>query len=335
MIPFAQRLQPAIAGPVFERDEYYTWCPSVVEDDNVRYHMFASTWPKTFPFMLSYPINSHVIRAESDNPAGPFEFKEIVLGDRGEAFWDGRATHNPQVHRIGDCYVLFYIGTTFPGRRPGTLEQVRTMKDIAYDKFRIGYAVADRPEGPWQRLDAPALDVRPEKWDSSITTNPAVCVCADGSLLMIYRSNTMQGCRLGIARAAALGEPFERLCDEPILTDLHLEDPFLWQDPQTGRFQMIAKDLSGKATGEFHAGVHASSEDGIHWSLAAEPQAYSRTLTYADGRRREVGHLERPYILFRNGEPAMLYFATAIPEGPFIKIDDVNRHTWITGVPLG
>lgn len=242
------------------------------------------------------------------------------------------------MHRVGDKLALFYIGTTYPCPHPATPEEVAAAEDrrgAAYDNFRIGCAIADRPEGPWERADAPALDVRADHWDSTITTNPAVCVCGDGSLLMIYRSNTAHGCRVGVARAAALREPFERVRDEPILTDLHLEDPFLWQDPATGQFQMIAKDLSGKATGEFHAGVHALSSDGVHWQLAPEPKAYSRNLTYRDSLPRQTGHLERPFVLFdENGEPSMLYFATARPEGPFIKIDDQNDHTWITGVPL-
>jgi len=287
--------------------------------------------------MRSYPLRSQTIRAEAESPEGPFVFREVVLDERGSSFWDGRATHNPQVHRIGDTFALFYIGTTYPESPPQTVDELNAAEDVrvrAYDAFRIGCAVADDPRGPWQRSSEPVLNVRPGEWDASIVTNPAVCVCADDSLLMIYRSNTPQGCRLGVARAAGLGQPFERLTDGPILENLHLEDPFIWQNRETGTFEMIAKDLSGKATGEVHAGAHALSTDGIHWNPASEAKAYSRSLRYTDGVQRPVGHLERPYVYFEKGVPSMLYFATAQPEGAFAKIDHLNKHTWITGVPL-
>jgi hypothetical protein len=103
---------------------------------------------------------------------------------------------------------LFYIGTTFEGERPRTCEELSRsapLVEAAYSRFRIGCATTPAPEGPWTRLDQPALDIRPDRWDASITTNPSVCVCTDGSVLMIYRSNTPQGCRLGIARANVQG----------------------------------------------------------------------------------------------------------------------------------
>jgi hypothetical protein len=337
--PFSARIRSALPQPVFEREDHYVWCPSVVRDDHGRYHLFASSWPKTLPFMASYPLNSRVVRAVADRPEGPFVYQEDALSDRGSRYWDGRALHNPQVHRIGNRFVLFYIGTTFEGDRPRTREELSRsaqLVEAAYNRFRIGCATAPSPEGPWTRLDEPVLDIRPGRWDTTITTNPSVCVCVDGSLLMIYRSNTPRGCRLGIALAAGLGDPFERLSDEPILTGMSLEDPFIWQDRTTGIFEMIAKDLSGRVCGEFHAGVHAVSHDGVHWKAAPEPKAYSRALRYADGSIRTVGHLERPFILFdENVSPVMLYFATTVPEGAFGSIDAVNKHTWITGVPLG
>jgi hypothetical protein len=287
--------------------------------------------------MSSYPLCSQVIRAEADCPEGPFVFRQVILPERGAGFWDGRATHNPQVHRVGDRYALFYIGTTFEGSRPGSPEELQARREMiarAYGGLRVGCALADSPDGPWERLDRPILDVRPGKWDATITTNPAVCVCADGTLLMLYRSNTPSGCRLGVARGKRLGDPFERVCDGPILADLHIEDPFVWQDRASGRFEMIAKDLSGRSTGELDAGVHAISDDGVDWRLAPEPKAYSRTLEMADGTRQTLGHLERPYILFRKGKMHMLYLATARAEGPFKQIECRMEETWITAIPL-
>ena len=46
---------------------------------------------------------------------------------------------------------------------------------------------------------------------------------------------------------------------------------------------MIAKDQEGGITGEKHAGVHATSVDGINWTVSDPPKAYSRRLAWDDG----------------------------------------------------
>ena len=48
------------------------------------------------------------------------------------------------------------------------------------------------------------------------------------------------------------------------------------------------------------------SENGVDWDYAPDRLAYSRTLSFTDGVRREVYHLERPNILFDGGRPVGL-----------------------------
>jgi hypothetical protein len=81
--PFSTRIRPALPEPVFQREDHYVWCPSVVRDDRGRYHLFASSWPKTLPFMASYPLSSRIVRAVANRPEGPFIYQEDALGDRG------------------------------------------------------------------------------------------------------------------------------------------------------------------------------------------------------------------------------------------------------------
>jgi hypothetical protein len=248
-------------------------------------------------------------------------------------YWDGQMTHNPTIHKSGDKYLLFYIGATYDGLHPkaedlaaGTVPWPKN----SYSTIRIGLAVSNSVFGPWIRRDAPILVPRPKKWDSEIVTNPAACVHEDGSILLIYRSNTPNGLRLGIAKAAHHEDKFERLCDEPILIfeKGFVEDPYLWRNRD--HYELIAKDMTGDLCGEMHAGIHATSRDAINWRLSDPPKAYSRHVLWNDGTITVQGCLERPQLLIENGRPTHLFAATGDGPGGFEKV----TRTWNMVIPL-
>lgn len=309
------------------------WCGSVVRDDDGRYHMFASRWPRELPFFDGYRCYSEIVRAVADTPVGPFRYVETVLPARGEQFWDGQMTHNPAICRIDGKYVLFYLGSTYRGPRPTREElAVKNCRQAMESSvnYCIGMAIADRVEGPWQRLDEPVLRPRPGKWDQNVVTNPAPCVREDGSILLYYRSNTPAGLRLGVAGAQRLGAPFERLLDEPVIhfPSGHVEDPFVWWNGQ--HFEMIAKDMTGEITGERGAGVRAVSSDGLHFDLADPVKAYSLRVRWDDGSATTQAHLERPSLLIENGKPVCLYAATGVGEYGFT----FRETTWNVAIPI-
>lgn len=328
------RLLPAPRRGGFAMEEYWVWCGSVIRGEDSQYHMFASRWPRELVFFTGYQVASEIVHAVATTPVGPYEFVEVVLGDRGEAFWDGRVTHNPSVVRVGDRYLLFYIGGTYRGARPSADEIADGDHPRAagcYRSFQIGMAQAPSPNGPWQRSDQPVLSPRPGKWDAAIVTNPAPCAAPDGSLLLYYRSNTPNGCRLGVACAAAPGEPFRRLRDDPILQPSGkrgIEDPFVWWSGS--RYELIAKDLTGELTGELHAGVQAQSADGVDWIIPAAAMAYSRQVLWDDGATTVQGSFERPQLLIEDGSPTHLFAATADGPGGFSKA----TRTWNMVIPL-
>ena len=70
--------------------------------------MFASRWPKKFPMHPGWLIASEVVRTSCDTPDGKYQFEEVVLPARGAQYWDGRATHGPQITKIRNRYVLYY-----------------------------------------------------------------------------------------------------------------------------------------------------------------------------------------------------------------------------------
>jgi hypothetical protein len=319
-------------GGGFRMDGYWVWCGSVIKAEDGKYHMFASRWPRDITFHPGWMTNSEVVRAVSDTPLGPYTFKEVVLPPRGPEYWDGRATHNPSIQRHGDTYVLFYMGSTNPiGVAPRnekfSLDDPRAT--VGRANKRIGVATAKSINGPWTRYDEPVLQTKPGTFYSFLTSNPAPVIHEDGSVLLMFKSRRYKpdgkhsGQMLGVARAPHYLGPYKVIGDEPTFGPDKMgevEDPFVWQTPDGG-YQMIAKDMSGKLVGEKHAGIHALSTDGVHWELAPQPKAWSRTLRFDDGSTQTMGQLERPFLLLdETGVPQFLFAASGDGPGGFANM---------------
>lgn len=333
--PFIERLLPAPVGGGFMQDDHWVWCGSAIRGEDARFHLFAARWPKALPFFAGYLTHSEVVRAVADTPEGPYAFQEVVLPARGSEHWDGQMTHNPTIHRVGDTYLLYYIGATYAGEKPEAAEVQRLGRRLpqcqeCYPNIRIGLATASSVYGPWTRAEAPILRTRPGKWDSSVVTNPAPCVRDDGSVLLYYRSNTPEGMRLGLAGAEHYAGPYRRLAEDPVLRfDAgEVEDPFVWWNGD--QYELIAKDMRGEICGEDGAGVHAHSGDGMAWALSDPPKAYSRRVRWGDGTVTEQGALERPQLLLQEGRPTHLFAAAGDGPGGF----DHCTRTWNLVIPL-
>lgn len=338
---FNSKMLPAPVGGGFEMDGYWTWCGSVVQGEDGKYHMFASRWSKALSFKPHWLTNSEVVRAVADKPEGPYTFQEVVLPPRGAEYWDGMMTHNPSIHKSGSTYLLYYTGTTYSGSMPdaehqeplGLSEKARE----ARRNQRIGLAVSKSVYGPWVRPNEPVLQVRPGRWDALMTTNPAPCMLPDGSVLLIYKSTAAEGekLRLGAARAVSFDSPYLRVKQEPIFdfaaSGDHVEDPFVWHNGL--HFELIMKDMNGGICGEKFGGVHAASPDGVNWIISEPPLAYSRTVRWDDGSVTVQGHLERPQMLIRDGKPTHFIAATANGTSVFDKQHPSTR-AWTIVIPL-
>lgn len=340
-----ERMLPAPVNGGFQMEGYWVWCGSVIRAEDGRYHMFASRWPKRYPMHPGWLIASEVVRAVSDRPEGPYQFEEVVLPARGAEYWDGRATHNPHIMRWNNQYILYYTGITHPFRELRedeelTLEDCRTI--VARSNKRIGVAIADRITGPWKRLDEPVLKTRPGFFDSFLVSNPAPCVSEDGRIHLVYKSRAyhkppypefLHGkMEFGIAEADRPEGPYDRRSEKPLFEDpdIHFEDPFIWKDEDG--YNMIAKDMNGNVCGEKFGGLFASSSDGVHWSFRKDFLMYSRRVLWDNGKIREMGNLERPFLLFEDGKPAYAFFATS--DG-FNQQGFVNcTKTWNMVIPL-
>ncbi len=324
-----ERMLPAPVGGGFAMEGYWVWCGSVIQGEDGRYHMFASRWPMDYPMHPGWMVASEIVRAVADTPVGPYKFQEVVLPARGAEYWDGRSTHNPLIMRADDGYVLYYMGSTHPFPDPANPSAMRHEDDltvVARANKRIGVATAKSIFGPWQRSDTPLLCPRPGCFDNFFTSNPTVCIDRNGSATMIYKTRTyarppypafLHGkMSFGVAKSKSCTSGFKQMLDAPLFSGdgyleagFEVEDPFIWLDRDG--YNLMAKDMNGRICGEAQGGVHATSADGISWKLEKNKLFYSRHVLWDDGKVREMGNLERPFLLIEGGRPTHVFFATS------------------------
>jgi hypothetical protein len=328
---FQSHLKKAPVNGGFKMDDYWVWCGSSIKGNDGKYHLFASRWPKKYPFMEGYVFYSEVVHALSDKPEGPYVFHDVALSQRGEEYWDGRMTHNPSIIKYKDTYYLYYIGSTFEGEGP-SVDSLKNIKHIyqttSYKNIKIGVAKSKSLYGPWERK-SPIIEPQPHGFDSVVTTNPAPCLMDNGEVYLVYRTFIRGGIghRLGITKAAHPDSAYNRVIQEPIAT-AQVEDPFIWQTK--GKFYIIAKDMTGEITGEKHAGVFLIANDLTKWSLGKNPKAYSRKVFWDNGDITTQGSLERPHLLIEDGIPKFLFAATADGSGGFTNANN----TWNMVIPI-
>ncbi len=339
--PFIKRIQavPVLGG--FKMQDYYVWCASAILGEDGKYHMFASCWEKELGFGANWLFNCKIAHAISTEPQGPYKFSSFVFERRHKSYFDAMNQHNPCIKYHDGTYYLYYFGTTYGGDVPTAATEITAERFVeVWNKKRIGVATSKSVYGPWVRPEKPLLEPRDcSFWDCTCTTNPCVAILPGGKTYMIYKSRS--GCerplQLGVAVADSPNGKFERLTNEPIFKfenpKQFVEDPFIWY--KDGKFSLLMKDdfrdESGGITGEWGAGIYAESDDCINWKIAQNPKAYSRKLLWDDGTVTVQNHLERPNLLFSNGEPTHLFAATGSGDKPW----HFNDVTWNVCIPLG
>lgn len=337
---FIERLGPSTKNGGFALDDHWVWDGSAIKGEDGRYHLFSSRWPKSYLMHPGWTFHSEIVHAISDTPEGPYRFEKVVFAKREAPFFDSRMTHNPTIHRHGDTFLLFYTGVGYAEdlSDPATIRAIAGDKDWYaryWNRKRIGLATSSSIHGPWKRPDAPILESVVGGWDETITSNPAPCVMADGSVYLIYKSNRLdQSVRgpfsLGLAHAKHWSGPFTRRSSSPLFAG-NVEDPYLWH--QDGVFHAIMKDMSGEICGESHGGIHATSPDALHWTFPRPCLGYSRTVTWDDGTVTKQRFRERPQVLIQDGVPTHLINATGGGSGTGTGFDACER-TWTMVTPL-
>lgn len=314
----AALIQPVPLTARFADPDYNIWCGTMVRGADGKCHLFYSRWPRQLGHN-AWVTHSEVAHAVADNPLGPYRHVDVALPARGKEFWDGLCTHNPTVMRFGAKYYLYYMGNTGDG------VAMKTLNWTHRNNQRIGVAVADSPNGPWQRFDKPVIDVSPDPdtADALMTSNPSVTQRPDGGYLMVYKAVAKKGpppfggpvVHL-VATSDSPTGPFTKH-PQPVFTKegekFPAEDPYIWRG--SDRYWAIVKDNHGVFTGRGKSLALFESADGFDWKLAKHPFVSTTEILWADGRRQKLDALERPQLWFENGKPAVLFCAAAEAAG--------------------
>lgn len=304
-LDFRALLRPTPRSAVLRQDDWCVWGGSMTRTDDGLCHLLFARWPKSLGHR-AWVTHSEIAHAVAPHPLGPYEVQGTMFAGAGGDSWDADVTHNPTVLRVGDTWYLYYMGT----RGPGEWWDFR-------NRQRIGVAVAAHPAGPWERFDAPLIDVTPGAWDCLMTSNPSCTVGPDGRYYLLYKGVGAGEMPKGgdVLCGVAVGDhpagPFTKHPDPIIVNPEHgwaVEDAFAWS--QDGRFYCLVKDYQGYFT-KAGKGTTAlfESADGLQWQPAEATEAVPLSIPWDDGETEPVHRLERMQIWFQEGRPAVLFLA--------------------------
>ena len=286
--------------------DFKVWGCSAVYDDEGRVHVYFSLIPEGGHWLR----NCEIAHAVADSPEGPYEVVGTILKGRGEGYWDASSIHNPSIYRVGDKYVLLYIGNDI-----SKAEHWRERAQEANSQ-RIGMAVADNPYGPWKRFDSPMIDVsrNPEDWDSYCVVNPAFVAHPNGQFWIYYRAwdrNYDDRRKTGVAFADRFEGPYRKYEQNPVIDHFEgvngqTEDPtvFFWKN----RFHCMIRDMGNW---DWLSSLYLSSNDGLHWSYPK--RAKHKGSTYYP--IPEDCRCERDQILMKDGTPDYIFNAVQLEDG--------------------
>jgi hypothetical protein len=279
---------PTPVNSGFKMNDYWVWCGSMIRVDST-YHLFASRWPRSSGFPEGYRENSEIVRATSDNPYGPFKFEEIVIGERDTVYWDSNMAHNPTIHKIGDEFVLFYIGSDFTTYRSQSKVLLR----------RIGYARSKSICGPWQRSAKPVIGQE--------SNNPAL-LADDNKILLMYRDEKL---KVSIAEAEKYRGPYTTVNDN-VWPDCKLEDFYLFKTSEA--YHMICEDNVGGVSGHERWGIHLISQNGRNeWHKYSPLVVYDHEIKYDNDTILKCTRRERPQVLIEDDK--ITYLITSVYDG--------------------
>jgi lysophospholipase L1-like esterase len=294
-------------GIAVEEPGYCIWGASPIVGTDGRIHLFVERWPgsKVEPGWRGESEIAHYI---SDKPEGPFRFTDVALTGTGKETWDKCAVHNPTIHKVGDQYVLLYIGNNNPKIPPHPSNQC------------IGMAASKNLNGPWKRVGTDGRILSPSEnpkfWNYKAkngVNNPAFLQHPDGGFLLYFKSSDGKNAKMGLAIAENLEGPYVQLPFPVTQNEQTVEDGYAMM--LDGKFCLLTTDNHGLI--EKGGGILWKSVDGIHFD--DKEQGFYPVVKYLgeEKLRNAVNYyagniikFERPQVLLIEGKPAFLYVAS-------------------------
>ncbi len=179
-------------------DRYHVWYSKATVDPS---GYFATVWHATSPDGLVW--------AE----------QEEAIGRGAPNAWDGNGVFTPTILVAGNRYWLFYTAVPQPFDNDNGGPNCTPTG--------IGAAVADSPDGPWQKLDANPLlrpSTDPAAFDS-LRLDDACLVVREGRYWLYYKGRQQQHSpretKMGLAITDAPGGPYRKHPSSPLVDGGH------------------------------------------------------------------------------------------------------------------
>ncbi len=299
---FADRWE--FIGIAVEEPGFTIWGTSPVIGDDGKVHLYVARWPCELRVDPGWRSHSEIAHYIGDRPEGPFQFSDISIAGTGEDTWDRYGAHNPSVHKIGNTYVLLYIGNTDHRQPPHPSNQC------------IGMAVSESPFGPWERVGKDGKILSPPDnenyWNHNAgngVNNPALLQHPDGGFFLYFKS---EEAKIGLAVAEQLEGPYVQLPFPVTANKQRIEDGYAFM--YEGKYALLTTDNHGII--EAGGGLLWTSTDGIHFKDYQQGFKRINKYTGLDVSKvaihygpmdRNYSKFERPQLLLIDSEPAYLY----------------------------
>jgi len=288
-------------GIAVEEPGYTVWGTSPILAPDGKVHLFVARWPGSTvePGWRSHSEIAHYV---GDGPEGPFRFSDLALTGTGRDTWDKVSVHNPTIHRVGDQYVLIFIGNNNANQPPHSSNQC------------IGMAVSESLSGPWKRVGTDGMILAPPKdpkyWNyrsNCGVNNPALLAHPGGGFFLYFKSH---GSKMGLAMSEKMEGPYVQLPFPVTRNNLAIEDGYALV--LNGKVCLLTTDNHGLI--EKGGGILWKSEDGIHFDEREQgfylPEKYMGRDKLVHAVNHYAGNVikfERPQVLMINQQPAYLY----------------------------
>ncbi len=305
-------VQPIGPDNIYRDPGFYTWCNSIIQGPEGKYHLFYVRWPKKYGF-YAWLTHSEIAHAVSDQPAGPYQFQDLAIPARGEFAWNQINAHNVKIKTFNGKFYLYFIATNDGGKTLSEEDLIKTAKvgyrspnwPILRNNQLTGVAVSDSLSGPWKVSSQPAIE--PHGPISTVTVNPAIWQDASGKFRMVIKGDYPP---TRLAQAVAVSDqptgPFK--IQPELAFDRYSEDVSVWQDPSRGLTYGILHDTKGFGL--------IVSQDGISWQDAKHFRAMDKTVPTLDGPPLKPSRFERPAVFAaKDGTPLVLSSAAQFNGG--------------------
>jgi len=135
-----------------------------------------------------------------------------------EGSWDEQSVFTPNILKVKGKYYLFYTGVPKPFNNEGN----------KVTKTAIGIAVAEWPDGPWEKLMSnPVLEPVNERWRKfdSMRVDDACLLVRDNKYWLYYKGrrwgDTPAHTEMGLAVAEKPEGPYKRYVANPVIKGGH------------------------------------------------------------------------------------------------------------------